>query len=821
MPTPVARQDSRLRRGSVEPPVSLPAAHTTCSSAGPASRRWSLPVLAALFFVSGISALIYQVLWLRMLALIFGVTVHAAGAVLASFMAGLALGNYGGGRVADRARRPLLMFGGVEVMIGVCALVTPAALELVKRLYVGLHEVLGDGLPLLTIARLLFTFMVLLVPTALIGATLPLLVRSLAASGKRFGTHVSLLYGTNTAGAVAGVLLAGFTLIPNLGIAASFWVGALLNGAVGVAAIVMGLALESPRSLIATKPPLADPLPSSITHATPGLAISDGTRRFVLLVFGLSGFASLALEVIWFRVLVIFLGPTTYAFSIMLATVLAGIALGSALVTPWFTRHIDWLAVLAVVQVGIAVSALLSFWALSFMPPAAAYVEASAQTPSGIEYLGPVIIGSVLAILPASLLLGVAFPIGARLWADDDADGHQVAGRVGIFCAVNVCGAIVGPLAAAFWLLPALGSRRSLISIGGVAMASAFLLLIRLAHRRPRFAVATAMAGAIAFVVAAGRVGPAFDLALARVYGSEQLLWHEEGVQTTVKVNARRGPDGRPMRILYVDGWHQANDSGATLFLDRLIGVLPMALHQDPRRALVIGLGGGATPGAIARFPGTHVTVVELSPSVVRAANRWFAHTNFDLLQRPNATLRIDDGRNYLLLTDERYDVITADVIVPRHSGSANLYSTEYFELTRRALAPGGLMLQWIPDDTDLEYRTIMRTFVGVFPNATLWANGSLLVGSQGPLHISRAGFERRLADWPTRVSLELAGISSFEMLLLLYDAGPDELRKYVGSGPILTDDRPVVEYFLSSQHERRVVEAAELKGDVMRHIRP
>jgi spermidine synthase len=348
-------------------------------------------------------------------------------------------------------------------------------------------------------------------------------------------------------------------------------------------------------------------------------------------------------------------------------------------------------------------------------------------------------------------------------------------------------------------------------------LLSAFVLVTVLGHRRPRFAIVTATAGALAFAVAASRAD-ALDFALARVYASELRLWREEGVQTTVKVNVRPGPDGRPMRVLYVNGWHQANDSPATLFLDRLIGVLPMALHPDPHRALVIGMGGGATPGAIAQFPDVHVKVVELSSAVVQAASRWFAHVNFDLLRRPNASLRIDDGRNYLLLTNERYDLITADVIVPRHSGAGNLYSTEYFQLARRALAADGVMLQWLPGDTDMEHRMLMRTFMGVFPHATLWAGGNLLVGTPGPLLIRRSDFERRLTNPETRAALELAGISSFEMLLLLYNAGPHELQAYVGPGPIVTDDRPLVEYFLS-QDDGHPVDLSRVKGDVMRHV--
>jgi spermidine synthase len=685
----------------------------------------------------------------------------------------------------------------------------------VKEGYVTFHALVGDTGPLLTLVRVLLATLVLLIPTSLIGATLPLILRSSLFRAEQLGTRAGLLYATNTAGAVAGVLLAGFHLIPSLGLAHSFELAAGLNGIVAAAAGIFWITTHghTEASRHTESHPFDTALPTSV--------VNPGSRRLVLIVFAISGFASLALEVIWFRVLVIFLGPTVYAFSIMLATVLAGIALGSAVVTPWLARRrTDWLALLALVQIAIAVAALLSFDALAVVQPAAAYVEVASDVRPAAGYLALAIAGSIAAIAPTTILLGVAFPIGVRLFAAEDSP-TQAASRVGLFYAVNTCGAIAGPLAAAFWLLPTIGSRGAVIAVASLSLASALALLADVARRRPRFAATAAAAGAIVFLIATGRVLHALDSALARVYRSEQILWREEGVQATVKVNARPSPDGRPLRVLYVNGWHQANDSPGTLYLDRLIGVLPVALHRDPHRALVVGLGGGATAGAIARFPGVDVTVVELSPSVVRAAAQWFGHANFDLLTRPNTTLRIDDGRNYVLLTSDRYDVLTADVIVPRHSEAANLYSVEYFQQARRVLKPDGVMLQWLPTGTEFEYRTIMRTFLSVFPDATLWARGSLLVGTPGPLSISRMAFERRLADPATRAALDVVGLSAFETLLTLYDAGPEELKAYIGSGPILTDDKPLIEYFLSRDRGDGGAGGSPPRGDVLRHVVP
>ncbi len=307
-----------------------------------------------------------------------------------------------------------------------------------------------------------------------------------------------------------------------------------------------------------------------------------------------------------------------------------------------------------------------------------------------------------------------------------------------------------------------------------------------------------------------------FDLALARLHPGERLLWREEGVQTTVAVHQA----GR-QQIMYLDGHHQANDTNGTAFVHHRIGWLPAALHPAPKRALVIGLGGGATPGAIARFPGIDVDVVELSPTVVEGA-RWFSRINFDILNKPNARLRVDDGRNFLLLSEPRqYDIITADVMLPHHAGAGNLYSAEYFRLVRRALKNDGIVLQWIGSHTREEYLLQLRTFLSVFPETTLWGDGSLMVGSKRAFTLSHAAHQAKLADPGTRSALERFTVARFDRLVGQYIAGPQELRKLAGEGPILTDDQPRVEYFLSLPPDDKAMDLSGLKGHPDEIVRP
>jgi spermidine synthase len=250
-----------------------------------------------------------------------------------------------------------------------------------------------------------------------------------------------------------------------------------------------------------------------------------------------------------------------------------------------------------------------------------------------------------------------------------------------------------------------------------------------------------------------------------------------------------------------------------------LMGALAMALHADPRQALVIGLGGGATAGAVARFSSS-VDVVELSPSVVRAAE-WFRHANGDVLRRPHVRLHMDDGRHDLLLTRERYDVITADIIQPFHAGAGNLYSVEYFRLAAQALHDDGLMLQWVGHRPATQYKLIARTFASAFPHVTAWAGGTLLVGTNQPLRLEESRYRARVADPAWRDALSPANLTGFRDLVALYSAGREELLRFIGDGEVLTDDRPLVEYFLSLPAGEADIALDRLSGDVSRHIVP
>ncbi len=474
--------------------------------------------LLAAFFLSGGAALVYQVLWTRRLSLAFGVTVYAASTVLAVFMAGLAIGSYLADRVSDRVERPVGVFALVELLIAVTALITPYALQGVEHLYVAIAPALHDSALLKTLTRGLLSAVALIVPAILMGSTYPLLLRAASRTSTGLSTSAALLYGINTAGAIAGTLLGSLWLVPALGMQRSFLAAAGINITVAATAWLFG------RHLGAGDAP-AETAASTVAPPSPA------ARRIVLIVMILSGAVSLALEIIWFRILVFFLRPTTYAFACMLAAVLLGMAIGSLIITPLLKRKWNWVFALGVLEAAIALLALTSLYGIVRSYDVMEWMWKMTWMKPPYDYVLPLLGSAMLALLPTSLLLGAAFPIGVVLWSA----GHDrgLGRRIGTLYASNVAGAILGSIAAGFVLIPVLGARTSLILIATLPMLGGIGLLLTSGARAAKGAAA--LAGAV-FVAAALTQPDVFRDVVARRYDGQKILWFSEDAQTTVAV---------------------------------------------------------------------------------------------------------------------------------------------------------------------------------------------------------------------------------------------------------------------------------------------
>jgi len=723
--------------------------------------------LCLLFLVSGSSGLIYEVVWLRMLSRTLGSTVYATSTILAVFMAGLALGSFVFGRFVDRVRRPLLFYACLEAGIGATALLSLGMNSWPIPLYHAIYTLAGDSRAALTLGQILIAVAALLVPTTLMGATLPTLcaygVRRFALVGRVVGT----LYALNTLGAMAGVLAGGFVLIGAIGETRTVLVGAAINGLVAVGALIL-----LPARAMGNAPP-SEPL------TAPSLAAADDSvsrrvRRTVLVCFAVSGFVSLALEIVWSRMLLLYEGTSIYAFSSMLAVMLAGIGLGG-----WFggmvERWKDPLLALARLELGVALAAAYGLAIFKYMDQGS----------------GRLLMPPLMMVGPAALLLGVAFPVAVRCYTNH---ARTIGRRVGELYAWNTIGCILGSLAAGFLLVPHFGAARSgTIAAALAAIASIALLAVHPLGLRRSLFIDAAMFIATAFMLAT--IGdPYRDVIYSRFAGYEIFGHVEEAAATTTSV----GIPSLPMaRQLLVNGYGMT----ALVTGNKLMAHLPLWLADSPRDALVVCMGMGTTFRSAARHSDIDVTVVELVPAVTRFMR--FYHRDADrVLAQPNAHVVVDDGRNYLLMHERKFDAITIDPAPPLYSaGTVNLYSREFFELCASRIRPGGVVCLWIPPGPLSELKMIMRTFAIEFPYASAWAGptypGFFLIGTLRPVNDIEARVRRGFAD-PVIVADLVEwdqSCSTPEKVLSLWICDRDALLKFTSDRLVVTDDHPFTEF--------------------------
>ena len=780
-------------------------------------RIWRRVVLAVCF-LSGVSGLLYEVVWARMLHLLFGDTVLAVSTVLASFMAGLAMGSFWIGRYIDRRRRVLAVYAGLEAGIGLSALLFPVVLQALTPLYVWLHQSLSASFWLFSLVRFLLAFGLLCVPTALMGATLPVLSRYLVQSSATLGWNVGALYALNTGGAVLGCFMAGYVLIGSAGLSRTVWIGAALNFAIALVVWVGQRWIEAPG---------AREVPSSSPRDTaPAVALyDDRTVRRVLWSFALAGCAALSYEVIWTRALTFFVGNSTYAFSAMLTTFLCGLALGSALVARISDRSANVLALLGALQVGIGVYGILTIAILGRLFYGLdgwweGFSNAYWGAPLGLTFLKTFVV-----ILPPTLCMGAAFPLVSKIVAQ----GPDVVGRgVGSAYACNTLGAIVGAWVSGFVAIPLLGIHHSLALTALLSLGTGGVLLASSSTSRRRQGVL--YAGALSCFIAVMVTTRTFRFADIAGEPEKTVLHYDEDVAGVVKV----ATDIYDRKLLSINGWSVAGTGSpnpdVALVNDypeiqKMLAHLPMLLHPAPRRVLVIGFGAGGTAWSLSRYAALRrLDIVEFVPGVIRAA-RFFPEVNHDVLTDPRVRVIIDDGRNYLLVTPETYDVLSVDTLDPKHAGNGNLYTREFYELSRRVLKPGGVFVQWLPyhqvDNASL--KMIARTFQDVYPHATMWLNRfkgyTLLLGTLEPLQIDVSRLDAHFRTPAVQRDLAEVHVGTPWQFLESFAMRSDTVRRYaVGSARLNTYDHPYVEFYGLSWRDpvdENLAELAHFADDV------
>ena len=805
----------------------------------------------ACYAASGAAALVYQVAWTRLFSFELGHTTAASSTVLAAFMGGLAAGAWVGGNVrANSGRRLLSLYAAIELCVGAIAVVLPVALPAVVP---ALRWAYADGTAptFFAVLRVAVSFFLVGIPAAAMGATFPIAVAWLAEEeNTRAGLRpvpaaaAGALYAANTAGAAIGAIGAGFWLIPAVGLLATTWIGIALNVAAAAGALWLGRrqnhedtnelkheGTKAERNHKDTKARRNDDDTKGRRVHEPRAGKAARTRQARLrgsaaerqalaavprpilaaLAAALSGFLALTYEVSWTRLLALVLGPTTYAFAIMAASFITGIALGSSAATRLARRRSNPAVWLGATLILTAVSAPAAAWfAASRLPMlVAARVNAGAAFES-------IMLQQVLAVagvlLPTSIALGASFVLAVAAATDTStAIGKNVA-RVYV---ANTIGAVTGALAAGFLLIPHLGLERTFVDVSGFGAAGGVVVAAVAVLPRDRTRALLGTAALAAALAGVFTVFPAWDHQLlasgAYKYSRDldaevldaalragKLEYYKEGAAGTVSVRDVAGA-----RALAIDGKVDASNAGDML-TQRLLGLLPVLLHPEPRDALVIGLGSGVTADAVlATGEIQQVDIVELSPEVVDAS-AYFERENHGVLKNPRTRLLIADGRSHLRLSTRQYDVIVSEPSNPWMAGVAALFTREFFEAARGRLRSGGVFCQWAHtyEISEDDLRSIVRTFTSVFPEGTMWLVGEgdlLMIASpsaqMGPRLTMIADRSRKGSVPAMLADVGVPPDASAFVMFSLLTGGAKEMAAFGEGSALQIDNRMALEF--------------------------
>ncbi len=780
------------------------------STRSPGPDRSYQPALAAIFFLSGSLGLLYEIVWSRRLHLTFGVSIFSVGAVVAAFMLGLATGGRWAASSERVRRSPLTTYAWLEIGVALYALAFPSLVRSVEALYPVLFRLLEGRFLALSVGRFLLSFALLLPPTFLMGASLPAIAEATAAQGAPVARRVAWLYAINTLGGVVGALTTGFFLLERLGITGTLYVGAF--GSALVAGAALALARRS-----SSRGPLQSP-GAAPTGTKAGGRLQGSWAGLAATTVLVAGVTSIAAEVVWTRALVFFIHNSTYAFSSVVAVYLLGIAGGAALAaragrTPEGAAR--WIAGALAASSLSLLAAIAVYRHLPELAPVlvgrshlAPGVTGALNTSSLLVWSWSsalvVIFGQVIAVLflPA-LFLGAVFPLTLKLFDAKDVSPATLVGRL---YALNAAGSVAGAVLGTFVLVGVFGTRGALLLLAWLPAPVAVWALSRGAAKRP---VAATLGGLLVAVLATGSLlaaPPGFykDL-FERRFG--HVLWFSEGISESVAVCEY--PD-RSRWIQFSDG---RGASGTWSFQGGwLYAHIPLLLHPHPESAAVVCFGTGNTLGAASLHPLKVLEGIELSPEVIKAAPL-FAKTNHDVADNGKVRLIIEDGRNFLLATNRRYDVIIEEPPLVHTAGVVNLYSKDFYELCSRRLTDDGIVAVWLATwelETD-ELRMLVKAFVDVFPYASVWdcthPQEWLLIGSRRTPRIDLDSLaarmaEPRIAGDLSKIDADLGGIRAPADLLALHLKGRAALVELAGSAEPVTDDKSVVD-FTTPRHAR------------------
>ncbi len=745
-----------------------------------------LPALLVLFAASGCAALIYEIVWLQLLQLVIGSNAMSLAVLLGTWMGGMCIGSLLLPRMIPTSQNPLRIYAFLELATGVCGILVLFGLPLLQNVYVA---AIDSGLPNAAL-RAICCAICLLPPTILMGATLPLIARWVESTPSA-AAWWGYFYGSNIAGGVLGCFLAGFYLLRVYDMSIASYIAAAINLVIALASFaILNSVGESNRTV----------------EASPKTTSARVIERpwDVYFVTAISGLTALGAEVVWTRLLSLMLGPTTYTFSIILGVFLAGLGIGSAAGSRLAQKKGNPRLLLVSCQIllGIAMA-----WAGILLADWLPYWAGNLNSTAGpwMGFLND-IWRSMLPIMPPALLWGASFPLALACAAENDADADS--GRiVGEIYGANTIGAIIGAVLFSLVLIPALslhGSEQMLIAInliGAIAIMGVSFKTIN-----PKLLAGFCAAILLAWALPATPwklIG--FGRRLPSTTGDWNLLYTTDGMNSSIAYSQY----AHDTTYFHVTGKVEASTEPQDMSLQRMLGHLPAILHTNPKSILIVGCGAGVTAGSFVVHPEVqHITICEIEPRIPPATAKYFGDANHHVMSDPRTRIVFDDARHFVLTADEKFDIITSDPIHPWVKGMASLYTTEYFDLCKKHLNPGGIVTQWVPlyESSFETVQSEIATFFEAFPNGTIWGNLNtdgtgydvVLMGQIEKLPIDVDALQAKLSQpkyAPVMKSLSDVGFPSVLNLLSTYAANSSDLRQWMRTAQINHDRNLRLQY--------------------------
>ena len=738
------------------------------------NKKKPLFFLGFLFFLSGFSGLVLQVIWTRRIAIVFGSTIVSASITIAAFMFGLGLGAYLAGKNLHRWKRLIYLYSVLELLIGISAFIVTLLIPSFTPISVFIANSLFNITFLQVTFKFLVVFITLLIPCTAMGATLPVLTQAFTEKDENFGKVISILYAINTGGAAMGAFLSDFVLVELTGVIQTAFFAGTINILVALSAFLYGRNIQTKSASILSK--------------------KVKIEKLLYLVFAFTGFCSIAYEIVWIRMLVFFDGCDVFAFSSMLTTFLIGIVIGSFLISIFINKIRDKEFTLGIMLLITGIVAfLINILSIEMVLPVRNYFTHLFNLSFPLDRF----LTNFILMLPCTILFGAIFPLNSKILQEKIRNPGETVGEAYLW---NTFGSIGGSLCAGFLMIPLLGIQGSIAFLSSLIVIFGGIYIVFTGKRTKRLKLI------LSLIVIASIIGVFMvprDMVLKGIYylyedEYDNIISQREDKYSSIALIKEWDKYEHDYVInLITDGYNMASNNFVSRRYAMSLSLVPSLLHENPEDVLVICLGLTNTLNAARSLNITRqVDCVELSAAIVDMIHQ--LELPEKTVNSPKVKIIINDGRNYLLTSNKKYDIITAEPPPPINAGIVNLYSKEYYELCKNSLKPGGYVTQWLPlrQMSSFEARTIIRAFLDVFPYTYLWGWGDLnfcLLGSMEEITVDYPRLKKRISE--NRELLASLGLEKAEIFTGAFLKGPDSLLDYCSGTPPLTDNRPYIQY--------------------------